>query len=110
MISNETPKGCISVAIIVLGAFAAGARDLSFDFYSYAVVLISNICTAVYLASIARLGTISCVHATNIYYMYCLSYFCIFNENQAPHLDLKFGSLITWTMLIPCFQEYVVYL
>ncbi|KAL2929713.1 Nucleotide-sugar uncharacterized transporter 3, partial [Bienertia sinuspersici] len=45
-----------SVAIIILGAFVAGARDLSFDFYSYGVVLLSNLCTAVYLTSIARLG------------------------------------------------------
>ncbi|GMH04545.1 hypothetical protein Nepgr_006385 [Nepenthes gracilis] len=45
-----------SVSIIVLGAFVAGARDLSFDTYSYAIVFISNVCTAVYLASIARVG------------------------------------------------------
>uniref|UniRef100_A0A803QBA0 Sugar phosphate transporter domain-containing protein n=1 Tax=Cannabis sativa TaxID=3483 RepID=A0A803QBA0_CANSA len=45
-----------SVGIIVFGAFIAGARDLSFDAYSYAVVFVANICTAVYLASIARIG------------------------------------------------------
>lgn len=43
---------------IILGAIIAGARDLSFDAYGYAVVFIANICTAIYLASIARIGTI----------------------------------------------------
>ncbi|KAJ9688712.1 hypothetical protein PVL29_014386 [Vitis rotundifolia] len=45
-----------SVGIIILGAFIAGARDLSFDSYGYAIVFVANICTAVYLASIARIG------------------------------------------------------
>lgn len=46
----------ISVGMIILGAVVAGARDLSFDTYSYVVVFIANICTAIYLASIARIG------------------------------------------------------
>uniref|UniRef100_A0A7C8ZWQ8 Sugar phosphate transporter domain-containing protein n=1 Tax=Opuntia streptacantha TaxID=393608 RepID=A0A7C8ZWQ8_OPUST len=74
MISDGTPKGCISVAIIVLGAFAAGARDLSFDFYSYAIVLISNICTAVYLASIARLGKSTALNSFGL--MWCNGMIC----------------------------------
>ncbi|KAL5697931.1 UDP-N-acetylglucosamine transporter ugnt1 [Ranunculus cassubicifolius] len=45
-----------SVCLIVLGAFIAGARDLSFDSYGYAVVLLANVTTAIYLASIARIG------------------------------------------------------
>ncbi|XP_022143101.1 nucleotide-sugar uncharacterized transporter 3-like [Momordica charantia] len=45
-----------SVGMIILGAVVAGARDLSFDTYSYAVVFIANICTAIYLAFIARIG------------------------------------------------------
>ena len=44
------------MGIIILGAFVAGARDLSFDVHAYTVVFISNICTAIYLASIARIG------------------------------------------------------
>jgi solute carrier family 35 protein len=44
------------VGIIILGTFVAGARDLSFDVYAYTVVFFSNICTAIYLASIARIG------------------------------------------------------
>nr|KAJ0192822.1 hypothetical protein LSAT_V11C800413450 [Lactuca sativa] len=47
-----------SVGIIILGAFVAGARDLSFDSYAYAIVFSANICTAIYLASIARIGLI----------------------------------------------------
>ncbi|KAK6782522.1 hypothetical protein RDI58_020318 [Solanum bulbocastanum] len=47
-----------SVVIIVFGAFVAGARDLSFDFYGYAIVFLSNITTAIYLATIARIGSV----------------------------------------------------
>lgn len=47
------------MALIVLGAFIAGARDLSFDFYGYIVVFLSNITTAIYLATIARIGSTS---------------------------------------------------
>ncbi|KAB2027165.1 hypothetical protein ES319_D05G016400v1 [Gossypium barbadense] len=47
-----------SVGIIILGAFVAGARDLSFDAYSYSIVFMANICSAVYLASIAHIGII----------------------------------------------------
>ena len=42
----------ISVALIVFGAFVAGARDLSFDARGYAIVFVANITTAVYLATI----------------------------------------------------------
>ncbi|KAL6528858.1 UDP-N-acetylglucosamine transporter ugnt1 [Orobanche minor] len=45
-----------SVGLIVLGAFIAGARDLSYDSYGYTVVFLSNITTAIYLATIARIG------------------------------------------------------
>jgi len=35
------------VALIVFGAFVAGARDLSFDARGYAIVFVANITTAV---------------------------------------------------------------
>ncbi|KMT02805.1 hypothetical protein BVRB_8g193880 [Beta vulgaris subsp. vulgaris] len=63
-----------SVAIIILGAFVAGARDLSFDFYSYGVVLLSNLCTAVYLTSIARLGKSSGLNSFGL--MWCNGIIC----------------------------------
>ncbi|KOM40021.1 hypothetical protein LR48_Vigan04g021900 [Vigna angularis] len=44
-----------SVGIIIAGAFVAGARDFTFDSYSYSVVFIENMCKAVYLASVSRL-------------------------------------------------------
>jgi len=44
------------VAIIVVGVFIAGSRDFSFDLGGYSVVLLSNLTTAIYLATIARLG------------------------------------------------------
>ncbi|KAK8465479.1 hypothetical protein PHAVU_009G092500 [Phaseolus vulgaris] len=48
-----------SVGLIVFGAFIAGARDFSFDAYGYAIVFLSNITTAIYLATIARVGKTS---------------------------------------------------
>ena len=42
----------LSVALIVFGAFVAGARDLSFDAGGYAIVFVANIMTVVYLATI----------------------------------------------------------
>ena len=44
------------MGMIILGAIVAGAGDLSFDIYAYGVVFLANISTAVYLASIARIG------------------------------------------------------
>ncbi|KAJ1410940.1 Sugar phosphate transporter domain [Sesbania bispinosa] len=54
-----TPPVIFSVGLIVFGAFVAGARDLSFDAYGYAIVFLSNITTAIYLATISRVG---CIH------------------------------------------------
>ncbi|CAL1388069.1 unnamed protein product [Linum trigynum] len=45
-----------SVGLIVFGAVIAGARYLSFDFYGYVVVFMANITTAIYLATISRIG------------------------------------------------------
>ncbi|KAK9130654.1 hypothetical protein Sjap_011141 [Stephania japonica] len=58
-----------SVALIVLGAFVAGARDLSFDSYGYAIVFIANITTAIYLATIARIGRSSGLNSFGL--MWC---------------------------------------
>ncbi|KAL6974151.1 UDP-N-acetylglucosamine transporter ugnt1 [Sarracenia purpurea var. burkii] len=63
-----------SVAIIIFGALVAGARDLSFDFYSYTVVFISNICTAIYLASVARIGKSSGLNSFGL--MWCNGLLC----------------------------------
>ncbi|KAF8034573.1 hypothetical protein BT93_C0780 [Corymbia citriodora subsp. variegata] len=63
-----------SVGIIILGAFIAGARDLSFDSYGYTVVFISNICTAVYLASIATIGKSSGLNSFGL--MWCNGIIC----------------------------------
>lgn len=63
-----------SVGIIILGAFIAGARDLSFDSYAYIVVFSANICTAVYLASIARIGKSSGLNSFGL--MWCNGLIC----------------------------------
>jgi len=57
--------------LIVFGAFIAGARDFSFDAYGYAIVFLSNITTAIYLATIARVGCIcilSIIHKLEVLY------------------------------------------
>ncbi|CAL5400422.1 unnamed protein product [Camellia sinensis] len=66
---KHSPSVVCSVAIIILGALVAGARDMSFDSYSYAIVFISNICTAIYLASVARIGKSSGLNSFGL--MWC---------------------------------------
>ncbi|CAL2275265.1 unnamed protein product [Prunus armeniaca] len=63
-----------SVGIIILGAVVAGARDLSFDAYSYGVVFVANICTAIYLASIAHIGKSSGLSTFGL--MWCNGIIC----------------------------------
>ncbi|XP_015384492.1 UDP-N-acetylglucosamine transporter UGNT1-like isoform X2 [Citrus sinensis] len=63
-----------SVGIILLGAFLAGAWDLSFDAYGYAVVFIANICTAAYLAFISRIGRSSGLSSFGL--MWCNGIIC----------------------------------
>ncbi|KAJ8559903.1 hypothetical protein K7X08_003961 [Anisodus acutangulus] len=59
------------VGIIMLGAFVAGARDLSFDYYSYTIVVISNTTTAIYLACISSIAYRDDLEATrNFPYLY----------------------------------------
>ncbi|KAK1370182.1 UDP-N-acetylglucosamine/UDP-glucose/GDP-mannose transporter [Heracleum sosnowskyi] len=64
----------VSVSMIVLGAFIAGARDLSFDSYGYGVVFLSNISTAIYLATISRLGKSSGLNSFGL--MWCNGIMC----------------------------------
>ncbi|XP_058728610.1 UDP-N-acetylglucosamine transporter UGNT1 [Vicia villosa] len=63
-----------SVGLIIFGAFVAGARDLSFDGYGYAVVFVANITTAIYLATIARIGKTSGL--TSFGLMWCNGILC----------------------------------
>ncbi|KAI3468015.1 hypothetical protein Pfo_024678 [Paulownia fortunei] len=63
-----------SVALIVLGAFIAGARDLSFDSSGYLVVFVSNIATAIYLTTIARIGESSGLNSFGL--MWCNGILC----------------------------------
>lgn len=62
------------MALIVLGAFIAGSRDLSYDSYGYLVVFLSNFTTAIYLATIARIGTIT---SSSVQYFFFLHSFPI---------------------------------
>ncbi|XP_008793950.1 UDP-N-acetylglucosamine transporter UGNT1-like [Phoenix dactylifera] len=63
-----------SVSLIVFGAFVAGARDLSFDAYGYSIVFIANITTAIYLATIARVGKSSGLNSFGL--MWCNGLVC----------------------------------
>ncbi|XP_022863806.1 nucleotide-sugar uncharacterized transporter 3 isoform X1 [Olea europaea var. sylvestris] len=63
-----------SVALIMMGAFIAGARDLSFDSYGYLVVFLSNISTAIYLATISRIGKSSGLNSFGL--MWCNGILC----------------------------------
>ncbi|KAM7275882.1 hypothetical protein ACFE04_017748 [Oxalis oulophora] len=63
-----------SVGLIVLGAFVAGARDLSFEFYGYSIVFLSNIMTASYLATISRVGKSSGLNSFGL--MWCNGILC----------------------------------
>lgn len=63
-----------SVALIVFGAFIASARDLSFDAYGYSIVFLSNITTAIYLATIARIGKSSGLNSFGL--MWCNGIMC----------------------------------
>ncbi|KAG6772814.1 hypothetical protein POTOM_024237 [Populus tomentosa] len=67
-------KDVTSVGLIVLGAFIAGARDLSFDFYGYAVVFAANFTTAIYLATISRIGKSSGLNSFGL--MWCNGIIC----------------------------------
>ncbi|XP_057434460.1 UDP-N-acetylglucosamine transporter UGNT1-like isoform X2 [Lotus japonicus] len=69
-----TPSIIFSVGLIVFGAFIAGVRDLSFDAYGYAIVFLSNITTAIYLASIARVGKTSGLNSFGL--MWCNGIIC----------------------------------
>ncbi|KAK9102039.1 hypothetical protein Sjap_019293 [Stephania japonica] len=44
------------VSLIVFGAIVAGARDLSFDYYSYGVIFICNLSSAIYVTTVAHYG------------------------------------------------------
>ncbi|CAA2958539.1 nucleotide-sugar uncharacterized transporter 3-like [Olea europaea subsp. europaea] len=63
-----------SVGTIVLGAFVAGARDLSFDSYGYSIVIVSNIATAIYLSCISRIGKSSGLNSFGL--MWCNGIIC----------------------------------
>ncbi|KAH1110126.1 hypothetical protein GLYMA_04G066200v4 [Glycine max] len=69
-----SPSVIFSVSLIVFGAFVVGARDLSFDAYGYATVFLSNITTAIYLATIARVGKTSGLNSFGL--MWCNGVIC----------------------------------
>ncbi|KAL1562301.1 UDP-N-acetylglucosamine transporter ugnt1 [Salvia divinorum] len=71
---NYTRPIIESVTLIVLGAFIAGSRDLSFDSYGYLVVFLSNFTTAIYLATIARIGKSSGLNSFGL--MWCNGILC----------------------------------
>ncbi|CAK9326558.1 unnamed protein product [Citrullus colocynthis] len=105
-----------SVGMIILGAVVAGARDLSFDTYSYVVVFIANICTAIYLASIARIGKSSGLNTFGL--MWCNGLICgpflliwiilrgdIDTTLNFPYL---FSSGFQFVMFLSCIMAFLI--
>ncbi|XP_059637903.1 UDP-N-acetylglucosamine transporter UGNT1-like [Cornus florida] len=111
-----------SVGIIIVGAFIAGARDMSFDFYGYAIVFTSNICTAIYLTYVARIGKTSGLNSFGL--MWCNGIICgpilLFWTSIRGELEvtMNFPHLFTpgfqAVMLLSCimafFLNYFVFL
>ncbi|XP_057721692.1 UDP-N-acetylglucosamine transporter UGNT1 [Arachis stenosperma] len=63
-----------SVGLIVFGALIAGVRDFSFDAYGYSVVFLANFTTAIYLATISRIGKTSGLNSFGL--MWCNGIVC----------------------------------
>ncbi|WCJ30307.1 UDP-N-acetylglucosamine transporter UGNT1 [Euphorbia peplus] len=63
-----------SVGVIIFGVLIAGVRDLSYDFYGYAVVFLANFTTAIYLATISRIGKSSGLNSFGL--MWCNGVVC----------------------------------
>ncbi|PPD96595.1 hypothetical protein GOBAR_DD06408 [Gossypium barbadense] len=111
-----------SVGLIVIGAFVAGARDLSFDFYGYAIVFLANISTAIYLATIARIGKSSGLNSFGL--MWCNGIICgpILLVWTFLHGDLKttmnfphllspgFLAVLILSCMLAFFLNYTIFL
>eukprot|EP00897_Mesotaenium_endlicherianum_P002493 jgi/Mesen1/2271/ME000154S01440 len=63
-----------SVVIILVGAVIAGSSDITYDPYSYAMVFLSNMTTAIYLACIAKLGKSTGLNSFGL--MWCNGIIC----------------------------------
>uniref|UniRef100_A0A2P2IJL6 Uncharacterized protein MANES_03G014100 n=1 Tax=Rhizophora mucronata TaxID=61149 RepID=A0A2P2IJL6_RHIMU len=117
-----TPPIVGSVGLIILGAFIAGARDLSFDFYGYAVVFAANITTAIYLATIGRVGKSSGLNSFGL--MWCNGIICspvllfwtfIWSEWEMtlkfPHLfSPGFLAVLLLSCILAFFLNYSIFL
>ncbi|XP_047320697.1 UDP-N-acetylglucosamine transporter UGNT1-like [Impatiens glandulifera] len=112
----------VSVAVILLGAFVAGAGDLSFDLQSYTIVFISNICTAVYLALVVRIVRTTGLNSFGI--MWCNGLICgpvlliwtliCGDLEAAAKFDQLFNRGFQVVMMLSCIMafmlNYTVYL
>ncbi|KAL8063067.1 hypothetical protein ABFX02_01G003800 [Erythranthe guttata] len=111
-----------SVALILVGAFVAGAGDLSFDSYGYTVVLLSNIATAVYLTTIARIGKSSGLNSFGL--MWCNGVLCapillmwiIFQNDVEMTMNFPyllspgFLGVLVMSCILAFFLNYTVFL
>ncbi|KAH6831067.1 Nucleotide/sugar transporter family protein [Perilla frutescens var. hirtella] len=111
-----------SVALIVLGAFIAGSRDLSFDSHGYLIVFLSNFTTAIYLATIARVGKSSGLNSFGL--MWCNGILCapvllvwtLFRGDLEMTMDFPylFSPGFLMVMLLSCilafFLNYSIFL
>lgn len=111
-----------SVGLIVIGAFVAGARDFSFDFYGYAVVFLANISTAIYLATIARIGKSSGLNSFGL--IWCNGIICgpillvwtflhgdLKSTMNFPHLfSPGFLAVLILSCMLAFFLNYTIFL
>lgn len=63
-----------SVGVILFGAAVAGIRDYSYETRGYALVLLSNVTTAIYLATISRIGRSTGLNSFGL--MWCNGLIC----------------------------------
>ncbi|CAA6669975.1 unnamed protein product [Spirodela intermedia] len=111
-----------SVGLIVFGAFVAGARDMSYDSYGYGVVLLANLTTAIYLATIARIGKSSGLNSFGL--MWCNGLICgpvlllwtyiqgdLTRTMNFPYLnDCGFQAVMLVSCILAFFLNYSIFL
>ncbi|KAK4491046.1 hypothetical protein RD792_001768, partial [Penstemon davidsonii] len=111
-----TPPVVGSVGLIVMGAFIAGSRDMSFDSYGYLIVFASNITTAIYLATIARIGKSSGLNSFGL--MWCNGILCLpvlllwtlFRDFYLILRAYRYQVVLLFSCILAFFLNYCIFL
>ncbi|XP_057985607.1 UDP-N-acetylglucosamine transporter UGNT1 isoform X2 [Hevea brasiliensis] len=111
-----TPPIVGSVGVIILGAFIAGARDLSFDFYGYAVVFLANITTAIYLATISRIRKSSGLNSFGLMWCNVLLFWAFIHGELVMTMNFPylfspgFLAVLLLSCILAFFLNYSIFL